>query len=508
MSDSAIDIRGRSPEDWPDLVSLDLPTLPHLNAEHVPGWAGTYAKALSAATETPDELSAAMVLAATATAAARRIQVEVKPGYVEPVNLWIAAALPPGNRKSAVQSAATSPIIGWEREEAARVAPEIAQLESERSVLEMRAKDLRTQASKCEDKSQLAAMAREAGEIDANLPEVPRLPQLWTSDATPERLGILLAEHGERMAWMSSEGGVFDLLAGRYSGGIPNLDLTLKAWSGDSERVDRKGRAPIHLDRPLLSIGLSPQPEMLRGLASRPGFRGRGLLGRFLYLLPTSPLGWRTLNTEPVPDSARLGYAAGLNAILNWPAAFDHEGRATLHTLHLSKDARQDWYEFSQLVEASMRPGGDFQHATDWAGKCPGQAIRVAGVLHGIRHAHGEPWAHEISGDTMNAALELMAVISKHSLAAFDLMGADDGIAAARRIWEWIAEGYVRRFTVREAHIALRSYFPRAKDVRNALDILEERGYLRVLDLPSSSSGGRPPSPIVQVRPELAGARP
>lgn len=60
--------------------------------------------------------------------------------------------------------------------------------------------------------------------------------------------GALLAEHGECMAWLSSEGGVFDLLQGRYSNGIPNLDLVLKAHSGDAERVDRGSRPPVFLN--------------------------------------------------------------------------------------------------------------------------------------------------------------------------------------------------------------------------------------------------------------------
>jgi len=50
------------------------------------------------------------------------------------------------------------------------------------------------------------------------------------------------------MAWLSSEGGVFDLLQGRYSKDIPNLELALKAHSGDAERVNRGSRPPVFLE--------------------------------------------------------------------------------------------------------------------------------------------------------------------------------------------------------------------------------------------------------------------
>jgi hypothetical protein len=192
------------------------------------------------------------------------------------------------------------------------------------------------------------------------------------------------------MAWLS-EGGIFDLLAGRYSSGIPNLDLVLKAWSGDAERVDRGGRPPVFLREPLLSIGLSPQPDLLRGLATRPGFRGRGLLGRFLFLLPPSPLGFRTLEARPMGATTEAAFRAGVGAMLNWPLATDDEGRPRRHVIRLSREAREAWLEFARAMESTMRPGGDFEHATDWAGKAPGQAARLAGVLHCIEHAHGHP---------------------------------------------------------------------------------------------------------------------
>ena len=300
------------PEDWPELVPLNTPNLPRLDLAHLPGWAGDYASAIAADTETPPELAAGMVLVTCATAAARRLRVMVKPGYCEPCNLWVVVALPPGNRKSAVQCAATAPLLAWERDQAAIMVPEIKRLTSERKTLEARAKEQRSKAAKEQDNAKAEERAREAAEIEAELPEIPMQAQIWTSDATPERLGALLAEQGECMAWLSSEGGVFDLLQGRYSNGILNLDLVLKAHSGDAERVDRGSRPPVFLNSPRLSIGLSPQPDVLRGLAAKPGFRGRGLLGRFLYLLPLSPLGYRTLESHPVPEGVREVYAAGL----------------------------------------------------------------------------------------------------------------------------------------------------------------------------------------------------
>ncbi|MEW8441911.1 MAG: YfjI family protein [Candidatus Thiodiazotropha taylori] len=490
-------------DDWPELVPLDTPNLPRLDLAHLPVWACDYARAIAANTETPPELAAGMVLAACATAAARRLRVSVKPGYIEPCNLWMVVALPPGNRKSAVQSAATAPLIAWEREKAISIELDIKHAICERKTLEARAKDKRNKAAKEKDINVSKDLAREAADIEAKLPKIPIQPQIWTSDATPEKLGIMLADHEECMAWLSSEGGVFDLLQGRYSKGIPNLDLMLKTHSGDAERVDRGSRPPVYLRNPLLSIGLSPQPDVLKGLAIVPGFRGRGLLGRFLYLLPRSLLGFRTLQSNPIPEGIRENYAAGIRAMLDWAPNTMKYGGDRHHLLRLSTEAYAEWHDFAKYIEVKMQPGQELEHFTDWAGKAPGAAVRLAGILHGIKHAHGTPWEAVIAAETMKAALEIMAVITRHSLAVLDMIGADPSIAAARHVWEWIRRGQWNHFTVREAFKALRGTYPRVALLKDALAALEERGYIIVIE--SRREGrGRPPSPTVQVRPELA----
>lgn len=492
-------------EDWPILVPLDSPKLPRLDVCHLPCWAGDYAHAIAADTETPLELATGMILVACAAATARRLEVMVKQGYIEPCNLWLVAALPPGNRKSSIQSAATSPLVAWERDQANIMGPEIKRLNSERKTMEARAKEKRNMAAKEKDKDKASELATDAADIEAELPEILLEPQIWTSDATPERLGAMLAEHEECMAWLSSEGGVFDLLQGRYSNGIPNLDLVLKAHSGDSERVDRGSRPPVFLKYPRLSIGLSPQPDVLRGLATKPGFRGRGLLARFLYLLPPSPLGYRSLQSKPVPKTLKDAYSAGLHSMLNWQLNIDQDGEDCLHVLRLSNEAYAEWHDFAKAVELQMQPGRELEHFTDWAGKAPGAAARLAGVLHGIKHAHAAPWKEAITLETMSAALEIMAVITHHSLAAMNMMGADPTIAAAKHIWDWIERGRLNRFTVREAFNALRGRFPRVAMLRDALHVLEERGYIEVIE-PPKGGPGRPASPIVRVRPEIARA--
>ena len=91
-------------------------------------------------------------------------------------------------------------------------------------------------------------------------------------------------------------------MAGRYNQAAgSNLGVYLKSHAGDLLKVDRRGGPPEYVERPCLTIGLTVQPEVLQGLADRPGFRGRGLLARFLYSLPPA---WSAV-AGPAPHPCR-----------------------------------------------------------------------------------------------------------------------------------------------------------------------------------------------------------
>ena len=84
-----------------------------------------------------------------------------------------------------------------------------------------------------------------------------------------------------------------------------------------------------------------------------------------------------------------------------------------------------------------MQACRQLEHFTDWACKAPAAAAPLAGVLHGIKYAHGRPWEAAVSAETINASPDAMVVITHHSLAALDMMGADPTFAAACLIGEW-----------------------------------------------------------------------
>ena len=486
---------------WPHIIPLDDVTLPDFPVDAFPDPLRSMIKAEASATETPVELAAMMGLGTVSAACQGNFEVQVEPGYSEPCNVWLAAALESGNRKTQVHRDMTEPIRVQERELCEAAKEKIMKAESERATVEARVKGIRSRIANSEDIGDFRAEQAEIDKLLAEMPDIPPSPRLWVQDITPEKLGAVMADNGERLALLSDEGGLFDILAGRYSNGVPNLDLFLQSHAGAPVRVDRGSRPSLVMHRPALTMVLSPQPGVLQGLAGIQGFRSRGLLARLLYALPTSKLGYRQLRTIPVPSQVRSNYHGMVNALLKVTPPVDEQGEFGAHAITLSPEAKIEHREFALTVEAMMRPDQPYEHLKDWAGKLPGAALRVAGLFHCVQYAHQKPWEVPISLETMTAAITVLAVVGEHTRAVFSLMGADPALDGARRVWRWIERKQCRSFTANSCFQSLKGTFSRTASLDPAFSVLCERGYLRPLDIKPSERGR--PSRYFTVNPDF-----
>jgi replicative DNA helicase len=472
--------------------------------EVLPDWLGEYVAGVATATQTPPDLAGMLALAVLATVAAGAVEVEPRSGWREPLCLFVAVGMDAGTRKSSVFSAMTRPVADFEREQAAAALPGITETAVLRRIADQAAATAEAAAGKApagkleEARAEAIARAAEAASL-----VVPPLPRWLVDDATPEALAGLLATYG-RIALLSPEGDVFDQMAGRYNQSSgPNLGVYLKGHAGDLLKVDRRGRPPEYVERPCLTIGLAVQPEVLRGLASRPGFGGRGLLARFLYSLPPSLVGHRQPGTPPVPLEVADRYALELQALaasLNAPA-----GEGGPAVLTLDAEAGELLLAFERDLEPRLAAGsGDLDHLAGWAAKLAGATCRIAGLLHLASHLR-DGWAQPINADTFAATARLAVYLIQHARAVFDLMGADPRVDDARWLLDWMTRTSRTQFSRRDAHQATpRGRFPKATDLEPALRLLEEHGYLRRLDPepPRDLHGrGRPASPRFLVNP-------
>jgi replicative DNA helicase len=494
---SGVDGHGWAPP-IPFGVGGDLPIFP---VGVLPAWLGDYVAAVATATQTPPDLAGMLALAVLATVAAGAVEVEPRPGWREPLCLFVAVGMDAGTRKSSVFSALTRPVADFERQQAAAALPSITETLTLRRIAEQTAAHAETAASKApidqQEERQAEAIARAA---EASSLVVPPVPRWLVDDATPEALAGLLAAYG-RIALLSPEGDVFDQMAGRYNQGAgPNLGVYLKGHAGDLLKVDRRGRPPEYIQRPCLTIGLTVQPEVLQGLASRAGFRGRGLLARFLYSLPQSLVGHRQPGAAPVPEPVADRYALELQALA---ASLTVSASDDPTVLTLALQAGELLLAFERDLEPRLAAGsGDLAHLAGWAAKLAGATCRLAALLHLARHLR-DGWNRPIGADTVAGALRLADYLIGHARAVFDLMGADPQVDDARWLLDWISRTSQAQFTRREAHHAApRGRFSKATDLDPALALLEEHGWLRRVDADSPGpKGGRPASPRFLVNP-------
>ena len=273
---------------------------------------------LAEATQTDPAMAGTSALSVLSACCGGHAVIEVRPGWREPLDGYFGTIADPGERKSAVQTAMTRPLMTAEQWLAQHGAIERQQAEVRRIVAQKAAEVTRHKAARTAgtDGADADMEAAQAAAQLAESIEVPAVPRLIADDITPEAAASLLAEQGGRLAIISAEGGIFDIIGGRYNANVPNLDLWLKGHSGDLLRVDRKGRAPEHIPAPALTLGLMFQPSVLNMIAANPQFRGRGLLARFLYSRPPSMVGRRNPDPAPMDRDAVTAYEAHVGALV------------------------------------------------------------------------------------------------------------------------------------------------------------------------------------------------
>lgn len=484
------------PPTWanpPDPVLPGMVRTPEIPADVLPAWLGDMCGAVAASTQTPPALAVMIGLGVLATVLHRRFEVSPYDGYAEPLSLWTLTAMPSGSRKSAVFSALTAPLLRWEKTEYDRGRAERGRVASARKVAEKRIERLLQDAAKAKDDTARESIRAEIQHEKDTMPAEQRAPRLFTEDVTAERLQAMLAEQGERMAVLSDEAGIFQIMAGIYNGGSANLDAFLKGHAGTAMRVDRAGRE-AHVDKPALSFALALQPGVLSEVAASRRFRDSGLLARFLFAMPASNVGKRDVRQRvAVPEQVRDAYEAGIFRLLeNRPMV-----PGSPRVLAMTEPALEAWTDFSQAIEDEQGEGGRYESITDWTAKLHGAVARIAALFE---LAEAGLHAEEVSEQAVHQAVRLGLLLIPHAQAAFGLLGTDGIDTDANAIVKWFRGARALEFSRRDCQKAMEGRFRNLERLTKALQRLAQndvlRGYTR-------REKGKPPSEMYIINPKL-----
>lgn len=307
------------------------------------------------------------------------------------------------------------------------------------------------------------------------------------------------------MGILAAESALLDNLAGRYAEGRANLHLACQAYSGESTRIDRRGRDPERLERPLLAVGLCVQPHVLRRITAEETMREQGFLARVAFLLPRSSVGTREIDPPPVAAEvasryrecvrrvATLGHADTTDTTGPSGGSVGSVSGSEGPTLIFASDATEAFRDWRAAHEARLAPAtGDLARVAAWAGRHPGRVARLAGLLH---LAENRP-EQLIAADTFDAAARIGEYFARHALAA---LVEDPLRAVADRACAWLRNREEPTVSVRDLHRGPVSGGS-ADDARQVAERLEREGRLRRRPDPAlDPAGGRPPSPTYDV---------
>lgn len=402
-------------------LAIAAEKLDEFPVQYLPEIVGKYAVELATSLEVPVDLPAVLMLAALAVPMAGRYSVEVWPGWVEPLNLYVCVASDPGTLKTPCLRAAFGPL--WQFESIKR-----DQWRAEKERIE-------------EDNAKLSKGEKRK--------PIPPVPTMFVDDITAETLASKMGQHNERMAIVSDEGTIFKHMTGAYSSN-PNNTIWLKSHDGSRLSVDRRDESKhVTLKRPLLTLGMAVQPEALRSVAARPELRGVGMLARFLFAMPESSVASMTFRSTPVPAQIKNAYTALLLTMAK--EGFDLNPDGEPSKIEFSPEASEIMREVSCAIAQKCGIGEELHHVADWASKLRGKLARISGLFHCVEQiAIGlDPCRSAVSPDTVFKACSLAPYFISHAKRAFSVMESTATSKLADQIVGYMRLHNVQRCTAR-----------------------------------------------------------
>ena len=443
--------------------------------------------------QAPVEMVGACVLGALEIACRGRYPIKLPNGHVERPCFYFAPIAPPSERKSAVISAATRPLIDYEIEYNQTHGGEVNQSKSELKLLEGRIANSEQQVIKAKKSEDRLIAENELHDLNAELAEFEATDplRLFSADVTPEKLAAMLKAQGGAFALVSAEGGGLFENIGRYSdkGG---LEIYLLGYSGDRVTIDRKNSESVVLERPALNIIALCQPSVISDLFSDRQKAGRGLLSRILYIKCKSRVGSRKAMTAPIAERITNNYHNLCYSML----ASESKGELTY-----SDSGVEVYNSFFDEIEPLLTPDvGELSFMGDWAGKLPGNMSRIAGIIHCITafELSKNPLDTEINAEETRAAVEIARFLLAHTRQVYAEQAEPQSISNACYLWERIKSLNAPQISKRE--LDRKTHGKQGFNLSDSLSELVGRGYIR-MECVLTNGTGRPSETII-INPE------
>ncbi len=219
----------------------------------------------------------------------------------------------------------------------------------------------------------------------------------------------------------------------------------------------------------------------------------RGLLARFLYALPDSRVGHRRVAAKPVDKATGAAYHSFVTVLARNMSQWAGDPAVLFGTA-----AEIEMQRIEQDIEnMTLAPGGALAAVstlTEWGSKLAGAIARIAGLLHFAKYGEGGV-RQPVEVETLRDAERIGDYFRQCATIVFTQMFTDTRINDAVYLLDVVDRLGEADVSERDMFTAAsRSRFPTKAEMRPALNLLIEHGYLIPAKNPKPT-GGRPASP-------------
>lgn len=455
------------------------------------------------------DFAAAAIMGALGSVIGRKLGIRPKQrdDWTEYANVWAALVGPPSALKSPAMREAMKPLKALQIAADERHREDLLEYTGLAEAFKLR-KEGRKKAA-------IRALSKNAdAEIDLGdeqSPEAPVARTYWTSDATAERLGELLAENPAGLLVERDE--LSSLLVKlEDEASATARGLYLSGWSGkEGYRFDRIIRGTTVLPKFAISVvgGIQPGPLARYVRSAFSGERADGLLQRLQLIVWPDTEAFEYVDRWPDADAGRTARALFERADNLDPKAIGQTDKfgGDPPYIRLSPKAQclfVDWYtQFMQSRRSAETDGEESGPLAAHFGKYPGLVGKLALILH----VADDPTSREVSERTLLKALAWIDYLAPHARRVYHAVEHPETGAAELLLARLKRGDLPDQFKPWEISRKAWHGLTDREAVKRACRLLFEYGWLVEASPGGSQGKGRPADPVYTVSPKAGAAQ-
>jgi putative DNA primase/helicase len=484
----------------PRPIAVDLLPVPPLDPRLIPDPFRAWLVDVAERAWVPPEYPAAAALVAAGGLIGRRLAIRPKrrDRWLVVPNLWGCAVGPPGVLKTPSVEEALRPLrrlaadaLERHKEEEAAHAERVMVADARKDAAKKKLAQLARDEAGDDDLLGLARIAR--GFQDPPM-ATPR--RYLVNDVTVEKLGELMAENPLGLTLFRDE------LTGFFKtfdkqGHESDRKFFLECWpgTGGPYQFDRISRGLVNIPSLCLAVFGTCQPGPLARYLRKSvsGEECDGFIPRFQMLVYPDQLGaFRNVDREPDAGARDAAYAVfqHLERLDLAAAGCPVDADSGIPFIGFADEAQELFDGWRVTLEDRVRSatlsGVMAAHLAKYRSLMPSLAL----IFHLVESYRCDP----LQPVTHRAALAAAAwcdLLEAHARRVYQAASdgdPDDAIRLAERIKASLPNPFTCRIVAQKGWAGLTS----VEDVRRAVGVLEDRGWLKTVEIPTTERGGRP----------------